>query len=421
MKKLALFIFCLLFLNLYKVNCQDDKSVLFIGNSYTFIHDIPNMVLQAANSTNDMLIVDTQTAGSATFEFHANSSDVADKINSYDWNYVVLQGGSIEVAITGDYFNNNVAPFVADLVQKISNNNECTQPVFYRTWGRKWGYSGSTCTMYPSTCTYEDMDDALAQNYDILAENNEGIISPVGQVWRYIRDTLVPVDLYGEDESHQSIAGAYAAACTFYATLLRKDPTLITYNPGLSQSVASQIRNAAKVVVFDELENWNIGAFDPFADFNYNNTNSEVFFTNNSINADSYLWNFGDGFTSTNRNPVHNYTQTGSYNISLTATKCGINNSLQKSIHIATLNLEILTPFNINIYPNPVSTSLFIENIENIQITTIEIFDSLGNVIKKLNSLESNSVHIGDFASGLYIIRIMNSNNQQLIKKFIKI
>src|SRR5690606_35580996 len=49
-----------------------------------------------------------------------------------------------------------------------------------------------------------------------------------------------------------------------------------------------------------------------------------VVLTNNSINADSYLWNFGDGATSTEKNPTHNYGATGNFTISLKATnECG--------------------------------------------------------------------------------------------------
>ncbi len=46
--------------------------------------------------------------------------------------------------------------------------------------------------------------------------------------------------------------------------------------------------------------------------------------TNTSTNASSYLWDFGDGTTSTLANPSHTYAANGSYNICLTATNaCG--------------------------------------------------------------------------------------------------
>jgi len=44
-----------------------------------------------------------------------------------------------------------------------------------------------------------------------------------------------------------------------------------------------------------------------------------VQFTNNSANALSYLWNFGDGATSTDPNPSHQYTALGVYDVTLLA------------------------------------------------------------------------------------------------------
>ncbi len=45
-----------------------------------------------------------------------------------------------------------------------------------------------------------------------------------------------------------------------------------------------------------------------------------VSFVNKTTDANSYLWDFGDGSTSTEKDPVHIYKQEGSYNVSLTAT-----------------------------------------------------------------------------------------------------
>ena len=46
-----------------------------------------------------------------------------------------------------------------------------------------------------------------------------------------------------------------------------------------------------------------------------------VTFTNTSTGADTYLWNFGDGTTSTEKNPTHAYEGSGYYTIKLTASK----------------------------------------------------------------------------------------------------
>lgn len=44
-----------------------------------------------------------------------------------------------------------------------------------------------------------------------------------------------------------------------------------------------------------------------------------VNFENQSLNSDSYLWNFGDGTVSTEENPSHQYTEKGDYKVILTA------------------------------------------------------------------------------------------------------
>lgn len=49
------------------------------------------------------------------------------------------------------------------------------------------------------------------------------------------------------------------------------------------------------------------------------NTNNFVF-SNTSVNATGYLWDFGDGTTSTNFNPSKTYTAPGVYEVSLTST-----------------------------------------------------------------------------------------------------
>jgi len=63
---------------------------------------------------------------------------------------------------------------------------------------------------------------------------------------------------------------------------------------------------------------------DPFADFDYDVNESTVTFTNLSEFGNTYLWNFGDGNTSTAFNPVHNYNEDGTYTVKLTTTNpCG--------------------------------------------------------------------------------------------------
>ena len=62
----------------------------------------------------------------------------------------------------------------------------------------------------------------------------------------------------------------------------------------------------------------------PAADFSFGASGLAVTFTDASTDADgtiaSWLWNFGDGLSSTLKNPVHTYAAGGSYTVTLTVT-----------------------------------------------------------------------------------------------------
>lgn len=75
----------------------------------------------------------------------------------------------------------------------------------------------------------------------------------------------------------------------------------------------------------------------PVADFSFAVINDGllpaiVSFTSTSKNATSYTWEFGDGATSTQANPTHQFAATGTYSIKLTATGQGGTNSISKNI-----------------------------------------------------------------------------------------
>lgn len=61
----------------------------------------------------------------------------------------------------------------------------------------------------------------------------------------------------------------------------------------------------------------------PTADFAKTNNGCEgpceITFINLSVNATSYLWDFGDGDSSTDTNPQHVYQDAGTYQVKLTA------------------------------------------------------------------------------------------------------
>lgn len=74
------------------------------------------------------------------------------------------------------------------------------------------------------------------------------------------------------------------------------------------------------------------------ASFTYEQADSDskmIIFTNTSENADTYLWSFGDGETSTEKSPTHVYDEAGSYTVTLIAyNEAGANKETSEQITI---------------------------------------------------------------------------------------
>jgi PKD repeat protein len=63
-----------------------------------------------------------------------------------------------------------------------------------------------------------------------------------------------------------------------------------------------------------------------------------VGFNNNSNNVDRFEWDFGDGYTSNESNPIHIFTSTGSFEVKLTVT------SISGHSDIASMSIIVVTP-----------------------------------------------------------------------------
>ncbi|MGB9200897.1 chitobiase/beta-hexosaminidase C-terminal domain-containing protein [Methanobacterium sp.] len=106
-------------------------------------------------------------------------------------------------------------------------------------------------------------------------------------------------------------------------------------------------------------------AVDPIANFTANNTNGSaplsVQFNDTSTgNPTSWSWSFGDGNTSILENPVHNYTKTGNFNVTLTVNNSVGSNSLQSTISV---NNSPLSDYN-NIYVQTANNgTYYIQNL----------------------------------------------------------
>jgi hypothetical protein len=417
-KNVLILIFTLLLLSITQLQSQT-KRVLFIGNSYTSVNNLPQTIASVASSVGDNLIFDSNTPGGYRFMDHATNPTTLQKIGIGNWDYVVLQEQSQYPSFPDWQVEEEVYPYAQSLNTAILNANPCTETIFYMTWGRKNG-DAQNCPFLPDVCTYLGMDNLLNARYRTMAQDNNAIVSPVGAVWRYIRQNFPSIELYQADESHPSVAGTYAAACAFYTVIYRKDPTLITFNSTLSPTVAQNIKNATKLIVYNNLAEWRVGTYDPIPQFNFTISGGQVTFNNTSLRASSYIWDFGDSTSSIESNPTHTYATTGTFAVKLRASKCGIEKHLIQNVTISQLNTEIPAnnDANLLIYPNPTNATLNIQLGNDLTINSLKIYDIFGKQIIE-ETENTNQVDIRNLSNGIYIVEV-ESEGIVFRKKIIK-
>jgi hypothetical protein len=183
----------------------DTVRILFIGNSYTYFNDLPEMlrVLAAGGSRAVEVQLGSIVEGGATLERHWNPATTK-RIRDGAWDYVVLQEQSLRPIESRGRF----VTYGERLVREIEAAR--ARPILYLTWSRM---------SHP--------DDQLRLNdaYTGLATRTGALIVPVGPAWQALAKDGVRSELYAEDGSHPSLLGSFVAACTFYRVLFGEFPS----------------------------------------------------------------------------------------------------------------------------------------------------------------------------------------------------
>jgi hypothetical protein len=410
--KLVITVLSLLCLN-QSINATTFR-VLFLGNSYTGVNDLPRIISNIASSAGDSMSYLSYSPGGYTLQNHYTDPVSISLINQGNWDFVVLQEQSQLPSFPIGQVQISVYPYARQLDSLISLNNPCAETMYYMTWGRKYG-DASNCSSWPPVCTYEGMDSLLSLRYLSMAFDNNGIVSPVGAVWNYIRQNHPSVELYQSDESHPSNAGSYAAACCFYASIFRKDPTTITYDFGIHLPAAAFIRQAAKEIVFNNMADWFIGSYDPKARYNYLNLGgNSVSFANASSNSVSYRWDFNDGSISTLKDPIHYFSSTGLYDVSLVTYNCSYSDTNIMEVNVTNTDIDQMNDQSrVVLSPNPATDFIEIHGLPQGHTNcTLEIINLLGEVVHKFDLQNETDLKfdVRNLQNGFYFANITSND-----------
>jgi hypothetical protein len=190
-----------------------DARVLFVGNSYCYVNDLPELVsaIASANPRGPQIAVESVTPGGATLKQHFESTGALEKIRAGGWTHVVLQAQSLEPLTNSDEFS----LYAGKLAEEIKKSG--AQVVFYQTWARKEGAKDYVQSW--SGGTPKKMQEALDLAYAKAAKACGGICVRAGDAWAAALAEKDPLKLFAEDGSHPSLDGTYLTACVFYEAL----------------------------------------------------------------------------------------------------------------------------------------------------------------------------------------------------------
>jgi hypothetical protein len=179
---------------------ETSLRVLFVGNSYTFSHELPKVLEQIARTTSEGPTIKTKMVAEPgwTLEQHWEDRRALAEIRGGSFSHVVLQGHSLTTVEARERLIEYGRRFDSAI------DESGAQTVLFMTWARR---------------DRPEMLEAVRDGYNDLGAHTDAVVVPVGEAWARSRSERPALHLWHADGSHPSPAGTYLAAAAFYAAL----------------------------------------------------------------------------------------------------------------------------------------------------------------------------------------------------------
>jgi Domain of unknown function (DUF4886) len=223
--------------------------VLFIGNSYTSVNDLPTTFAKLARSGGHRVETGADTVDGARLADHVASPATARALSSAKWNIVVLQEQS-QIPAVEQLRQTQMYPAAITLVGRVRNLG--AQPVFFLTWAHRNGWPEN------GLIGYNQMQSAIDDGYLAIAGDQRAAVAPVGYAWQSVIAQDANPGLWLPDGVHPTEKGTYLAACVFYATIFRQSPRGLSYHGGLSDADAAELQRVADATVLGDPSKWGL-------------------------------------------------------------------------------------------------------------------------------------------------------------------
>ncbi|MEZ7936359.1 MAG: T9SS type A sorting domain-containing protein, partial [Paludibacteraceae bacterium] len=191
------------------------------------------------------------------------------------------------------------------------------------------------------------------------------------------------------------------------------DSVSVTYLPKGSHQISYQVKDVRGVwspVVTDTISKTDNAFFSFTADKREISQNESVKFTPSIRHfIDSIVWNFGDGMTEVNFEPVHTYDSIGHFDVTATVWHKGTLEGISyvEIKYISVISTGISTPevSTIRMYPVPVSDMLTVESPDT-PLRALRVVTLNGTIVRQVTCRGENTsdISLGGLSPGTYII-----------------
>ena len=177
------------------------RKLLFVGNSFTLEHDLPDRVGQIAAAAGHEIKIRTHAENGAALHEHVARAAVFDQIAQFAPHMVVLQDFSTEPLSAEGRARSERA-----VLHILTATGAC--PVFFATWPRQAGHAIYRDAGAPSGPVA--MNTIVHGHYAALQARFGGVLAPIGQAW--IAAMARGIRPHRRDGYHANDTGAWLSA-----------------------------------------------------------------------------------------------------------------------------------------------------------------------------------------------------------------
>lgn len=206
-------------------------SVLFIGNSLTYVNDLPSLVSEIAKMDGVNLTYKTYALPNFAIEDHWAANTIQRGLKEDHYDFLIAQQGP-SAQSQSQIMLRNASVMVA---------NEC----------RKTKTTFGLYMVWPSADRSVPDHDRCIESYTKAAKASKALLCPAALAWKLAWRNDPDLPLYGPDGFHPGIHGSVLAAMSIYVSMKQKtdldfiDRSAATWGGSISEEQLTIMKGAA--------------------------------------------------------------------------------------------------------------------------------------------------------------------------------